>query len=266
MGCLLHSPRLSVLRDCLRIRPYSHNVLQPRKQKGAISGTRLLYDSAHDPNFTSVVDNPPDLVRTGKRHGPGIIILVEHVPALIPITAFALGTWQVFRLGWKTELIAKFEDRLIRPPLPLPPRIDPDAVKDFDYRKVYAKGRLRHDQEMLIGPRLHDGNDGYLVITPLQREDGSSTVLVNRGWIPKSRKAKMDREAGLPTGPVTVEGLLREPWKKNLFTPENRPDLGQFYFPDVQQMAALTGSDSLLTYSKPTTAKRRAFPSADLPR
>jgi len=28
-----------------------------------------------DPSFTSVLDNPPDLVRTGKRHGPGLIIL-----------------------------------------------------------------------------------------------------------------------------------------------------------------------------------------------
>ncbi|KAF3353124.1 Integral membrane protein sed5 [Verticillium dahliae VDG1] len=42
--------------------------------------------------------------------------------------------------------------------------------------------------------------------------------------------------------PITVEGLLREPWKKNMFTPENRPDKWEFYFPDIKQMAALTGS------------------------
>jgi cytochrome oxidase assembly protein ShyY1 len=45
--------------------------------------------------------------------------------ALIPITAFALGTWQVQRLEWKTKLIATFEDRLVKPPLPLPPVVDP---------------------------------------------------------------------------------------------------------------------------------------------
>lgn len=164
---------------------------------------------------------------------------------MIPITAFALGTWQVFRLGWKTELIAKFEDRLIKPPLPLPPRVDPEAIKDFDYRKVYTTGRLRHDQEMLIGPRVHDGNNGYLVVTPLERGGGGSTVLVNRGWIPKSKKEQADRREGLPTGEVAVEGLLREPWKKNLFTPENQPQSKEFYFPDVQQMAHLTGSDAI---------------------
>lgn len=162
--------------------------------------------------------------------------------ALIPITAFALGTWQVQRLDWKSKLVAKLEDRLVKPPLPLPPAIDPDSVSDFDYRRVYTTGRLRHDQEMLIGPRMNDGKDGYLVITPLERGDGESTVLVNRGWIPKHMKDQRSRKEGIPQGEVTVEGLLRTPWIKNMFTPNNKPEEGKFYFPDVKQMAELTGS------------------------
>jgi surfeit locus 1 family protein len=161
---------------------------------------------------------------------------------LIPITAFALGTWQVQRLDWKSKLIAKFEDRLVRDPLPLPPHVDPEAINEFDYRRVYVKGHLRHDQEMLIGPRLHDGHDGYLVITPLEREGDGTTVLVNRGWIPKKLKNQADRPEGLPSSEVIIEGLLREPWKKNMFTPENKPETKEFYFPDVEQMAKLTGS------------------------
>ncbi|CAG7555002.1 unnamed protein product [Fusarium equiseti] len=192
--------------------------------------------SADDPEFVSILDGPPQLVRVGKRHGPGLIIL-----AIIPVTAFILGTWQVQRLGWKSDLIAKFEDRLIRDPLPLPPTIDPDAIHDFDYRRVVARGHFRHDQEMLIGPRMRDGTDGYMVVTPLERENGT-TILVNRGWIDKKHRDKRTRPDGLPTGEVTVEGLLREPWKKNMFTPENQPEKGMFYFPDVKQMAALTGS------------------------
>lgn len=162
---------------------------------------------------------------------------------MIPITAFALGTWQVKRLDWKSKLIAKFEDRLIREPLPLPPRIDPSAIKDFDYRRIFAKGHFRHDQEMLIGPRIHDGDDGFFVVTPLERGgDRSATVLVNRGWIPKKFKNQHDRPDSLYAGEVTVEGLLREPWKKNMFTPDNSPQTKEFYFPDVVQMASLVGS------------------------
>jgi surfeit locus 1 family protein len=164
--------------------------------------------------------------------------------ALIPITAFVLGTWQVQRLGWKTDLIAKLEDRILRDPLPLPPRIDHSAIPDFDFRRVYATGRFRHDQEMLVGPRMRDGHPGYLVITPLERaSDGEgSTLLVNRGWIHKNKARQANRPDSLPHGDVTVEGLLRQPWKKNMFTPDNKPDTGEFYFPDVNQMAALTGS------------------------
>ena len=162
---------------------------------------------------------------------------------LIPITAFALGTWQVFRLQWKTELITKFEDRILKPPLPLPPRVDPSAIKDFDYRRVYATGLLRHDQEMLIGPRIHDGRNGFLVVTPLERDGDASKILVNRGWIPKKLARQSDRKGGLPKEIVTLEGLLREPWKKNMFTPDNRPELGDFFFPDVHQMARFSGSD-----------------------
>lgn len=141
--------------------------------------------------------------------------------------------------------MAKFEDRLVKPPLPLPPAVDPDAVSDFDYRRVYATGKLRHDKEMLIGPRMHEGHDGYLVVTPLERGEGESTILVSRGWISKKLVNQKDRPAGLPRGEVTVEGLLRTPWKKNMFTPDNIPEEGKFYFPDVKQMAEISGSQPI---------------------
>ncbi|KAI0403097.1 SURF1 family-domain-containing protein [Xylaria palmicola] len=216
-------------------RPFSH--ARPRRQQ-------QHQQPGDDPNFTSILDNPPELVRAGRRrHGPGLIVL-----ALIPVTAFVLGSWQVQRLGWKTDLIARSEDRLVQPPLPLPPRVDPDAIADFDYRRVVARGRYRHDREMLIGPRMRDGEQGYMVVTPLERDPGGSdgrgttTVLVNRGWVSRRLRRQRDRPEGLPTGEVVVEGLLREPWKKNMFTPDNRPDKGEFYFPDVKQMAELSGS------------------------
>ncbi|BDD63338.1 hypothetical protein MAP00_008240 [Monascus purpureus] len=201
---------------------------------------RAYQQMADDPRWVSMVDQPPQIVRVGQKHGPGLIIL-----ALIPLISFVLGTWQVQRLDWKTKLIAKYEDRLVKPPLPLPPKVDPEAVTEFDYRRVYATGHFRHDQEMLIGPRMREGQDGFLVVTPLERDDGQSTVLINRGWISKKLHEKKDRPLGLPQGEVTVEGLLREPWKKNMFTPDNKPEEGIFHFPDVKQMAELTGSQPI---------------------
>lgn len=122
-----------------------------------------------------------------------------------------------------------------------PPRIDVDVISEFDHRKVQATGHFRHDQEMLLGPRIHDGENGYIIFTPLERGEGESSVLISRGWISKKLVKQADRREGLPEGEVVVEGLLREPWKKNMFTPDNRPDRGEFYFPDVKQMAELSG-------------------------
>lgn len=229
---------LSLLRSILR--PNSSRISSRSRASPRLS--RHAHSPADDPSFTSVVDNPAQIVSTKKKH----TILGVLTLSLIPFTAFCLGSWQVQRLDWKTKLIAKFEDRLVRPPLPLPSRIDPAAVSEFDYRRVYATGKFRHDREMLIGPRMHDGVDGFLVITPLERDQGACTILVNRGWISRERQFQQDRlEGALPKGEVTVAGLLREPFKKNLFTPVNKPEDGKFYFPDVEQMSQVAGSQAV---------------------
>jgi surfeit locus 1 family protein len=198
--------------------------------------------SGLDPAFVSILDRPAKMMRSGKQHGPGLIIL-----AIIPVTAFLLGCWQVQRLGWKTDLVARFEDRLTFPPLELPLRIDESMLDAFDYRRVYAKGKLRHDQEMLIGPRILDGEEGYTVVTPLEREDERGNVhkiLCCRGWIKKDTAPKWFRKnsGGLPEGDVLVEGLLRIPPPGNMFTPKNEPEKGKWFFPSVKEMAEYTGS------------------------
>ena len=99
---------------------------------------------------------------------------------------------------------------------------------------------------MLIGPRMRDGEQGFEVITPLEREGEGTTVLVNRGWIAKKFQDQRTRPDSLVKGEVRVEGLLREPYKKNMFTPDNRIDKWEFYFPDVKQMAGLVGSQPIL--------------------
>lgn len=212
----------------------------PKIRRQATTSSKPNSNPAPNDDFVSIVDAPARLVSTKRRATKlGLATL-----ALIPFTAFCLGSWQVQRLDWKTKLIAKFEDRLVRPPLPLPPRIDPDAIHDFDYRRVYATGRYLHDKEMLIGPRMHDGKDGFLVITPFERGDGETTILVNRGWIGREKQFQRDRDpSAVPQGEVTVAGLLREPWKKNMFTPNNKPAEHKFYFPDVHQMAEVAGTE-----------------------
>ena len=76
--------------------------------------------------------------------------------------------------------------------------------------------------------------------------------MVNRGWISKELAEKRKRrkagapDRALPQGVVTVEGLLREAPLKNMFTPDNRPEKGEFYFPDVKEMSGLVGAQEVL--------------------
>ncbi len=41
----------------------------------SLAQRRLAHNPADDPLFKSVVDDPPNLVRAGRRHGAGLIIL-----------------------------------------------------------------------------------------------------------------------------------------------------------------------------------------------
>jgi cytochrome oxidase assembly protein ShyY1 len=42
--------------------------------------------------------------------------------------------------------------------------------------------------------------------------------------------------------PALLCHLVDMPWKKNMFTPDNKPEEGKFYFPDINQMAEKSGS------------------------
>jgi surfeit locus 1 family protein len=91
---------------------------------------------------------------------------------------------------------------------------------------------------MLLGPRVRDGVNGYHVVTPLVRADGS-TVIVDRGFIPKDNVDLERRSRTQDT--VQVLGLLRTTHTRNNFTPTNLPDVGVWYWVDLDAMAEYAG-------------------------
>lgn len=169
---------------------------------------------------------------------------------LMPVISFGLGTWQVKRLRWKTDLISEAEDRLTLPPLTLPPVLNPEiaASSEFDYRRVVLKGKFCHEQEMYVGPRMRDGKEGVLVLTPLDRSStNGSKLLVNRGWVSKRHLLKSNRPLSLPQGEVEIECLMRKTPEKNSFTPEPPAlESPMYHFLDVNDMAGKTGCQPIL--------------------
>ncbi len=114
----------------------------------------------------------------------------------------SLGFWQLERMKWKKNLIELRTERLSGPiirdvrgsPLPWAGK-----VREHVYRVVELHGTFDHKYTQFVGPRAvpnhatGDSQKGYLVITPLRLEDGSS-VLINRGHLEKDQ-AQMVRDA-----------------------------------------------------------------------
>ena len=151
-----------------------------------------------------------------------------------------LGVWQVERRAWKHELIAAVDARIDAAPVAAPgpeawPRID---AKNDAYRRVTANGVFRHDRETLVQAVTERGA-GFWVLTPL--ETPRFTLLVNRGFVPSSRREASTRAAGNVAGPVTVTGLLRVSEPGGAFLRDNDPAENRWFSRDVAAIAKARG-------------------------
>jgi len=152
----------------------------------------------------------------------------------------ALGTWQVIRMTWKEELIARTQARSSGEPVSL---IALEEIwkqsADVGYMKVELQGTFDHEKEMYYFNTLN-GTTGWNVITPLYLSD-NRVVLLNRGFVPTKLKDKAKRSAGQIEGLVKITGLARNPitQKPNSFMPDNELDNRDFFWKSYSQMASL---------------------------
>ena len=166
------------------------------------------------------------------------------VSVMLMLTAafLALGTWQVQRLFWKLDLIARVEARVHAAPAPAPASADwgtVNAEKD-EYRRVTATGLFEHDKSVLVQAVTERGA-GFWLLTPLHLSD-ASTVLVNRGFLPAGHSDPQARVASeLAAGPVTVTGLLRISEPGGAFLRSNDPGNDRWYSRDVAAIASAKG-------------------------
>lgn len=139
--------------------------------------------------------------------------------------------WQIERLAWKRDLIARVDARIHAAPIAPTWR----AVTDSDaYRRVRVTGTFDHAAETLVKAVTEQG-DGFWVMTPLRAAQG--VVLVNRGFVLGDRRIPTSRPAGQIAGPVTVTGLLRITEPGGAFLRSNDPGAGRWYSRDVAAIA-----------------------------
>jgi surfeit locus 1 family protein len=158
------------------------------------------------------------------------------IPAILIL--FALGGWQIQRLGWKNHEQALRNERLAEAPVALPETID--SIEASRFRPIFVEGSFRHEQEMLLAARTFEGALGFQVITPLVRASGQ-VVLINRGWIPVERKDPASRAEGQVSGPLRIEGLLVPGGQEHWFSPHNHPEQRIWYWAELASLAASAG-------------------------
>ncbi|XP_011872727.1 PREDICTED: surfeit locus protein 1 [Vollenhovia emeryi] len=188
----------------------------------------------------------------------------------IPIATFALGTWQIKRLRWKLDLIENLKQRISTEPID--PPSDLNELKDKEYYCMRVKGKFLYEKELLIGPRSlivngeavsekgggifsRKAGTGYYVITPFRLEDRDLTIMVNRGWIPKTDRSTFKMGTKI-TDPVEIVGIIRTTEKRPPFVPNNAPTKGVWHFRDLDAMAKVTEAEPvyielLAEYSTP---------------
>ncbi|CAO6131933.1 COG3346 Uncharacterized conserved protein [Candidatus Pelagibacterales bacterium] len=121
----------------------------------------------------------------------------------------SLGTWQVFRLHSKSQLISDLENNLKRN------SIDFNVDIDKEYTKVLLKKKNLKSKIFLY--HLNKGEIGFKVIIPYE-VNSSLLVLVDKGWI---RKDKINSIKNSLFNDDIIEGYTKKIREKKLFTPKN---------------------------------------------
>ena len=142
----------------------------------------------------------------------------------------SLGTWQLYRLQWKQDLITQIDKGLKSSPVGYSKKINKN------YQRVKTTGKYIFESEIYLYSLNEKGKPGFDVITPFQTIN-KENVLINRGWINKDLKNNLPEIS--PTN--VLIGMLKTPNRKNLFTPENDLKENIWFHLNLNDVEKITG-------------------------
>ncbi len=150
------------------------------------------------------------------------------------VTVFcALGTWQLYRLQWKLELISEITSGLDSIPIEYS-----NSIKT-NYQRVTSKGKFNFADQIYLYSLNDSGKPGYDVITPF-KTNKNENVLINRGWI--SEGSKGNSNINLKTeSEQKIVGLLRKIYKPNIFKPANDTVKNIWFSINLKELKEVTG-------------------------
>lgn len=145
------------------------------------------------------------------------------------IILLSLGIWQIERLNRKLDIINQIETRLSLPPV----IFASNYTEVPEFTPVIAKGVFLHDHEIHLAAKHYKGKLGFHIITPMRTNNTTKLLLINRGWVPVENKDQSTRTETLIKDEVTIEGIIRSPDRKNMFTADNNPEKNYWFWLDM---------------------------------
>lgn len=158
------------------------------------------------------------------------------IGALLVIQFAGLAAWQ-FNKGW----VKRAERDLYTDAAAGRPYVS--GMEVAPYQKLQATGRFDTSRQMLLDNFVIEGTVGYYVITPFIPETDGPIILVNRGWLSRSRNGAALPDIGFDTANSTTiigrAGSLPKPGLKmgEPFTAgQGWPKVG--VYPNADEVAA----------------------------
>jgi len=137
-------------------------------------------------------------------------ILFSVFVYFIILVLISLGSWQLYRLSWKLDLIKQIEDSLKDKPVEL------SEVEEKNFLRVKTSGEINFQKQIYLYNLNQNGKPGFEVISPILINN--KNYLINRGWIPFNKKNKS--EINLINQKYII-GTLKIQSKANSFKPKN---------------------------------------------
>jgi surfeit locus 1 family protein len=141
--------------------------------------------------------------------------IVPTIGAAVAIAlTLSLGRWQVQRAEEKAARQALLEARMNDAAVLLTGSVE--SPEPLLYRHVRAAGRWVAQGQIFIDNQVLEGRAGFQVVTPLRLEGREEMVLVDRGWVARSRDYPRAPPVAVPPGRVEVAGVATLPPKRVL--------------------------------------------------
>jgi surfeit locus 1 family protein len=150
----------------------------------------------------------------------------------IILVLLSLGSWQLYRLNWKLNLISEIENSLKNNPVEL------SKSDKKNYLRIKTSGQIDFDKQIYLYNLNKSGKPGFEVINPILI--GDENYLINRGWISFDQKNQSEINF---LNEDKIIGTLKLQTKASIFKPENDIENNYWFTLNREDVFKYTGKN-----------------------